>query len=247
MIIYGHNHFRQRSFIPTELGLPQSFNEYNIEIRQRYFHLFWIPFFPIGKIWGLRKHADNKLYEMPDSVKQHVRQNTKVPGVSIWAFSGLMVIGLIGIIAIVSNSIQQAHYRALAEQEIRDEYNAKMQIIRQPELGDRYNFTDQNSYSTSQFMIDSIASGKIFLVKMDEGNMRTPVSLQLDTAEIKNYVASEFNFKGALLPGINEGLFELEEVARGEYYAKLPTFDPNEKKSGESGQAAHDRDAKTRR
>src|SRR5690349_6696147 len=140
MIVFGHNNFRMRSYTPTELGLPPEFNAYNIEIRQRYAHIFWIPLFPIGKIWGLRKHADNELYEMPASVRAHVEQAVKVPTVSIWAFTGLMLIGLVGIIGMISAYVSQVQMESRMQEYYKEEYNAKLAIVNEPQLGDRYTF-----------------------------------------------------------------------------------------------------------
>src|SRR5215831_13773647 len=64
MIVYGHNSFALNTCKPSQLGLPIEADKlYIIERRQRYFHLFWIPVFGIGKIWVLRKHTDGELYE----------------------------------------------------------------------------------------------------------------------------------------------------------------------------------------
>jgi hypothetical protein len=185
---------------------------------------------------------------MPDSVRQHVKQNTKVPGVTIWVFSGLLLIGLVGIIALTSSMIQEAHYKEMARQEMLDEYNAKMEIVHQPQLGDVYSFTDKNSYHTTKFMLDSIAGSKIVLVKLED-DMRSSTFITMDTSAVKNYMTPSYsgNFDGASLQGISGGPFELEEVARGEYQAGLPTFDPNAKSDKENAQAAGDRDEKRRR
>ena len=64
MIVFGHNSFLLNSCKPSQLGMsPDMDKQYTIERRQRYFHLFWIPFFGIGKIWALRKAGDSNLYQ----------------------------------------------------------------------------------------------------------------------------------------------------------------------------------------
>ena len=52
MIIFGWNHFLIRSFMPHELGLGEETldPEFMVEARQKYFHIFWIPFFPTQSI-----------------------------------------------------------------------------------------------------------------------------------------------------------------------------------------------------
>ena len=64
MIVFGHNSFLLNACKPSQLGLPPELDkQFTIERRQRYFHLFWIPFFGIGKIWALRKPGDSNLYK----------------------------------------------------------------------------------------------------------------------------------------------------------------------------------------
>ncbi|MCX6182141.1 MAG: hypothetical protein NT150_09465 [Bacteroidetes bacterium] len=55
-IIFGTGSFKLVRNKPSELGLPFDLDkEMTIEKRQRYFHLFWIPFFSIGQIWVFKK------------------------------------------------------------------------------------------------------------------------------------------------------------------------------------------------
>ena len=71
MIVFGHNSFLLNACKPSQLGMSEDFDQlYSIERRQRYFHLFWIPFFGIGKTWGMRSHKDNKLYVPSPAVEQ---------------------------------------------------------------------------------------------------------------------------------------------------------------------------------
>lgn len=64
-IVFGWNHLRIKTFQPHEIGLdPNEKYDFTIEARQKYFHLFWIPFFGIGKSWAIRKNG-GKLYEVP--------------------------------------------------------------------------------------------------------------------------------------------------------------------------------------
>ena len=68
-IVFGHNNFLIKSYTPAELGIPPSdkLNGIVFEVRQHYFHLFWIPFFGIGKIYVIRRTGDSGMYQMPSS------------------------------------------------------------------------------------------------------------------------------------------------------------------------------------
>lgn len=112
-IVFGWNSFKIKSFSPFELGLSKTIeNDFSIELRQSYFHFFWIPFFGIGKKWTIRKGG--KLYEVPAVYKDHIRQQ-QLPARTPWyTFAGplLIVAGFIiyGINQQVEG-IQSARYR----------------------------------------------------------------------------------------------------------------------------------------
>jgi len=76
------------------LGLPDDWDsgECSIEQRQKYFHLFWIPFFSLGKIWVLR--LDQRLYKLPNYVGTDPQTEPSTPW---YTFLGplLIVLGLL--------------------------------------------------------------------------------------------------------------------------------------------------------
>lgn len=66
-IVFGWNSFKVRSFTLPEIGImKQPEPGLQFEVRQAYFHLFWIPMFGLGKRWVVRK--GDKLYDMPDDI-----------------------------------------------------------------------------------------------------------------------------------------------------------------------------------
>ena len=72
MIVFGWNSYEQDSCLPSSLGLPSNLDEqYKIIKRQKYFHLFWIPFFSIGSDFVL-KAPNNKLYEPSEDLKTYL-------------------------------------------------------------------------------------------------------------------------------------------------------------------------------
>jgi len=82
-IVFGSNNFKIKSFDPYHFDLsktPDS-SDFTIEVRQKYFHLFWIPFFGIGKVWVLRK--GKQLYDLPAMYADEIRKKN-VPVRSPW-------------------------------------------------------------------------------------------------------------------------------------------------------------------
>jgi hypothetical protein len=90
-IVFGHNNFLLKSVAPVEIGLiDKSFNNYKFEQRQKYGHLFWIPFIPLGKIWVVKK-PDGKLYQCPLGIETDLQQRYPAR-TSIWAWTGPLLI-----------------------------------------------------------------------------------------------------------------------------------------------------------
>lgn len=105
MIIYGMRaSLRKTELIADNCPNCNTSGSVQMNVFQRYAHIFWIPMFPIGKT-GISQcqHCKQilKLKEMPASVKlgyENLKTHAKIP---LWAFSGLLVIAL----AIVGFSI----------------------------------------------------------------------------------------------------------------------------------------------
>ena len=109
-ILFGWNSYLLKSIAPIELGLSANdLPNTRIEYRQRYFHLFFIPLFPIGRIWTVRK--EGKLYEPSEQLELALAQVQlgRLPGV--WAWSGILL-GLAAWIFIsISNRIEENRYQ----------------------------------------------------------------------------------------------------------------------------------------
>src|SRR5688572_4777728 len=71
-ILFGWNRFRLKSFTFQELNLPEleQFPNATFQVAQSYFHLFYIPVFPMGKRYDLV--MDKKLYHVPPSLMKMV-------------------------------------------------------------------------------------------------------------------------------------------------------------------------------
>lgn len=115
-IVWGHNNYRLTKVQPHEVGLfDESYKNITFELRQKYGHLFWIPFFPIGRIWAVTK-GDGKLYVCPAELEPALEQVRKrKPWTAIWAWSGFLAIFLGIILFNISERVSHARYEAYAE------------------------------------------------------------------------------------------------------------------------------------
>lgn len=90
-VVFGWNNFRIKSYKPQDLGLTENPDPgYRIEIRQSYFHLFWIPFFGLGKKWAINRGG--KLYELPAEFVHVVRPLQKQVRTPWYTFAGPLLI-----------------------------------------------------------------------------------------------------------------------------------------------------------
>lgn len=72
-IIFGWNEFRIKSIKPEEVGIYRKElpPDLTFEGRQKYFHLFFIPFFGLSQRWVMRRGRD--MYEMPNDFRDTIR------------------------------------------------------------------------------------------------------------------------------------------------------------------------------
>ncbi|PWK78998.1 hypothetical protein LX99_01452 [Mucilaginibacter oryzae] len=101
MIVYGTRGKLLKNEITTD-SCPNcnTANSIQMNVFQRWAHVFWIPFFPIGKTGVsqcLNCRQVLKLKEMPASLRlsyDNLKAQTKIP---VWTFSGIGVLIIIAI------------------------------------------------------------------------------------------------------------------------------------------------------
>ncbi|MDB5253759.1 MAG: hypothetical protein JWP27_2928 [Flaviaesturariibacter sp.] len=111
-VVFGWRTFLVRSYSFAELGLPDlATGPCTIEVRQKYAHLFWIPFFGIGKKWALRRGKD--LYELPLEIEAHLeRTRVRTPW---YTYSGPLLLLLAGIVFWASQAYDEHQSAVYAE------------------------------------------------------------------------------------------------------------------------------------
>jgi hypothetical protein len=128
-------------------------NSVELHMFQRYAHIFWIPFFPIGKT-GVSQCGQCKqvlkLKEMPDNslrdAYNRLKKDSKTP---VWTFSGLALIAVIIAIGIVNS--KQEHAK-----------NAK--LVADPKKGDVYEL-NLGASSYTLYKVDDIVGDTVYIVQ----------------------------------------------------------------------------------
>jgi hypothetical protein len=151
MIIYGSRSKElAREVLLDKCTHCGTSNSIDMHVFQKYAHVFWIPFFPLGKT-GVSQcdHCKQvlRLKEMPSSLKESyniIKAQTKTP---LWMFAGLAIVGFF-ITAGVISEIKK------------DEKNA--QLVLAPKSGDILEVKlNVNSYTI--YKIEEVTSDSVFI------------------------------------------------------------------------------------
>lgn len=146
MIVYGWNSFKIKSFSPVELGIVSTeWEGYTFEARQKYFHLFWIPFFGIGKVYVIRK--GNDMFEMPQEFIDTIKSRASIRSPFYTFTIPLIALAVITYMSIQS-SIAESRFEARMEfQENKEKEKEDQFIAEQNEL-----LAQIDNLSTSSFI-----------------------------------------------------------------------------------------------
>ncbi len=165
---------------------------HTISIYGRYFHVWWIPTFPIGKKGfsecnNCKRTLESK--EMNESLKlayQNVNSNTKSP---IWYWSGIGIVGvLIGLISFMAG---------------RHDKDA-ITYINAPKTGDTYEYKPNESYSLLK--VASVSQDSVFVISNDYEIGRQSKLYKIDKPE--NYTTEPYGISKDEL----KNLFESKDI-----------------------------------
>ncbi|WP_316768376.1 hypothetical protein [Pedobacter frigiditerrae] len=152
MIVYGTSTTKIATETIADKCLNCS-NQFTIQLNvyQRYVHLFWIPFLPAGKI-GITQcthchevlEQSNFTYSITETYKT-AKSNSKTP---IWIFSGVLVVAIIIAGGFIYNKQDEAK-------------NAK--IILSPQKNDVYEIKLAND-SYTLYKVDKVVGDSVFIM-----------------------------------------------------------------------------------
>lgn len=176
-IVFGVRHFKLKEYTLKELGIPNEGNaNVTIERRQKYFHLYWIPFFPTGKKWALRKGSE--LYELPPQYETFLNAKGVDANTSPFAFALPMLVAVGFLIFYVGSSVEKYTSRKRSDANYKTLVATMHEELSNPSICDYYHFQTTKDYSDKYL--------KVFTVKGD--------SIQLQLAEDAN---NWYSHKGA--------------------------------------------------
>ena len=139
-----------------ELGIKVEDPTQRVEVRQKCFHLFGIPFFSLGKMYVFRK--DGKLYNLTPELEAVLREKTvhKTPW---YTYIGFIIV-LLGFLLYNAND----KYEVYRSEKLLDElHTTKREILTNPIVGDEYTMETNVIPNTFYARVADVKSDSVLL------------------------------------------------------------------------------------
>lgn len=222
-IVFGHNNFVIKRLNPKELGLDDNPQMKNAEIQliQRYAHLYFIPVFPIGREWIIRR--DGKSYEM--TTKMQIILNHNYPSrvhIGSFALPIIAILGFLGYTIIHKISEHQREARYADEMEKKGTLLTKKLDSINNDNTSIISFYDEVAYENSAYTVlkrkgDQFLLGKISGDIYSNRNRNLPNSIgyysmsknEMITDSVwitKNDIKKSISFNDSFKPSTIKGL-----------------------------------------
>lgn len=167
MIVFGTYAFPIQTLNPLAYGLPDGVK---IQLFCKIFHLFWIPLFPIDRMWVVKMNGEK--YEPSPEIRQRIDMNEqkKFPPFYAFALPLLIAIGIpsFGAYESYQDGLQQERYEARQEQMKQE----MLGTIEFPEQGDIF-FMNRHQEGQPTYKVAETA-GLVEAVTTDSVLLRMP-------------------------------------------------------------------------
>ncbi len=202
-IVFGVYNIGIKEYSPSELGITdEAAKPYTFAVKQRIFHVFWIPIFPLYKIYAMVDRAGTA-YHAPAGIESMLRNagRHKTP----WYSFSLLILAVVVFSWIGITDAYERHQNQVAMQETKESFVAySSQLTKKIQKGDVFVLFDAYDWSYDAeassggkkfvLLVDSIAGQKYFMHTAyfegyDEGTPRT-------NEEIIQYLAASDSLLG---------------------------------------------------
>jgi len=171
-IVFGVYNIGIKEYSPLELGITdEAAKAYTFAVKQRIFHLFWIPIFPLYKVYAMVDRAGTA-YHAPTGIEQVLRNagRHKTP----WYSFLLLILAAVTVCGIGIVDAYESHQNKVETQASKESFAAyTSQLTKKIEKGDVFVFYDiydwsydaGNSTGAKKYvmLVDSISGGKYFM------------------------------------------------------------------------------------
>ena len=198
-IVYGLYTINIKQYKPSDLGLnDESLKDYTFAVKQRIFHIFWIPFFPIKRIYAL-VDRNNVAYHASPELTHILKRSGKHR--TPWYSFALPILAVVIVGGMwISDTLDQHRYKV--NEEVRKtnfiEYTSALsQHIKKDDVlvlysPDNWSSDENESYSKKLALcVDSIASDQYFLRSVVIGDYDGNI-LQSNEELVKYFIDNDY-------------------------------------------------------
>jgi hypothetical protein len=118
-IVFGLYNINIKEYKPAELGIiDENSKDFTFAVKQRIFHIFWIPFFPVMRIYAIIDKNKNAYHASPDLKK--ILKNAGKHRTPWYSFA-LPIIGLTTLLSItIADKIERNQNRTSSENRMKE-------------------------------------------------------------------------------------------------------------------------------
>ncbi len=143
-IKFGTYSRKIKSFSAREVGLDSTHNHLIFDIRQKVFHIWFLPLFPVEKTWKVAdKTTGKEILETTPKMRSAIDLKLLKQKSPIWSYTGLLIIALpilfvLGVViyGAISDGIDGVN-KSIAKN---DRISLKEELVNSPQLDDHYTF-----------------------------------------------------------------------------------------------------------
>ena len=181
MIFYGTNSSRLKNGQINNVTCPNCENQtsMNYSVFGKYFYIYWIPLFPIGKENVLECNSCKRTYKLKELPEQIIRkfELEKHSGIPFLHFSGLAIIACV---------IAYFSYSNSKDKEL------EANFIKAPAIGDVYSLNSESKGHYTTLRINTVTNDSIFVVFNDYEIDKKTDTNKIDKDE--NYTDAELGY-----------------------------------------------------
>jgi hypothetical protein len=138
MIVFGIRHFTLKEISASSLGLP---GKKDLAFVQSYFHLMYIPFFPLAKFWVTREDKNEMRLVGPDILLLLEEKKIIQPKTPWYSWAGPMLSVLIAGIYFLGTSLSSQHQHSADEESFNKNRDGLLYLVNHPTNYDYYKIT----------------------------------------------------------------------------------------------------------
>jgi hypothetical protein len=193
-IIFGTGSVKLKSFQPSELNIQAAVPPDSvIQLRSVYFHLFWIPFFPVRKKWVVAHSGRH--YSLGSEAEKAIEIRKYQKGHPVYLFTGTALVVGFALFIYGWNSFTRQAGRRESNKQAKKNTEMIEKKIDQADTTDFFLFLQNNAVEKSSLMKVLAVNGDTIQFRMKYIKLNVG---QVDSVKL-SYIAPSFDYGGDTL------------------------------------------------